>query len=768
MNRIKIPILSVMLILSFLITARINLVKAGEMEDYGVIDVKNHQITGLLHAAGDGTTDDTAAIQAITRYAYENQYIVLFPAGTYRISDQIQLYNDAAQPGYTSSHGFWMFGSTSGARPTIQLASNSTGFNDPNNPKPIFKFWRINDNAANLFGCGIRNMNISVQSGNPGAIGIALDGHQRNTLEDISIDLTASGFAGFSDIPGMGATIINGIEVTGGDYGLYLRKPNRATVNNLTLTNQTKAAININSFWDVTIVGFKITKASAPAIEAKTSIGLIDGTIEFTGSSTAAAITNPNQANVTLYNVYFKNAPQIIQSGSQPAVTGNASGWKRVGEYYVPTTSTPSFTVSNGLVDTTSNQIAVSVTDTAPTEDLRLMHAPNRRQPSADEMIAKSKIANSGFCNALEPNDGFDIRANTTYNNQPELQRMINSSQCTTIFIPRGVFYVGSTLTLGAKTQLIGLAHNLSELTASDNNPDRIAGSWKPTANVDFVTTVNDANATTWISDVQLRAPDNPAVNDWFTILNWKAGRNSIVKPIDPRPQYNPTDPDSNPSPYLKISGYGGGKWFGVFAAGAVGPLSTSNPNKRRLLVDNTVEPMNLYNMNAEDGYGDYQIEFRNAKNVSIYGSKFEQYKGVYINGGNNIAYFGGHRGVSITLTNTNDILIAGIREGIEIIENYNGSTLTESLVGRNLAVLKRGTVNRIQIPANGSTGGCATKPRGDADCDADIDLVDFEIWRKEYIGTINTSTADFDSSGSVSLADFQTWRDGYFNPTGI
>lgn len=60
----------------------------------------------------------------------------------------------------------------------------------------------------------------------------------------------------------------------------------------------------------------------------------------------------------------------------------------------------------------------------------------------------------------------------------------------------------------------------------------------------------------------------------------------------------------------------------------------------------------------------------------------------------------------------------------------------------------------------------CAKHINGDANCDNLIDLVDFEIWRKEYTGAITTKTADFDSSGTVTLADFEIWRKGYFSAT--
>ncbi len=57
----------------------------------------------------------------------------------------------------------------------------------------------------------------------------------------------------------------------------------------------------------------------------------------------------------------------------------------------------------------------------------------------------------------------------------------------------------------------------------------------------------------------------------------------------------------------------------------------------------------------------------------------------------------------------------------------------------------------------------CPKRVTGDSDCDNDTDLIDFEIWRKEYLKISTGITADFNGDGQVTLADFQSWRAGYF-----
>lgn len=57
----------------------------------------------------------------------------------------------------------------------------------------------------------------------------------------------------------------------------------------------------------------------------------------------------------------------------------------------------------------------------------------------------------------------------------------------------------------------------------------------------------------------------------------------------------------------------------------------------------------------------------------------------------------------------------------------------------------------------------CSRKPIGDANCDEKVDLVDFEIWRKEFTSLQYTGFADFDGNGNITAVDFEIWRKTYF-----
>ena len=66
----------------------------------------------------------------------------------------------------------------------------------------------------------------------------------------------------------------------------------------------------------------------------------------------------------------------------------------------------------------------------------------------------------------------------------------------------------------------------------------------------------------------------------------------------------------------------------------------------------------------------------------------------------------------------------------------------------------------------------CAKKIQGDANCDGNIKIDDFAIWRSEFLKTLATKLSDFDANGVVAIADFARWRTTFLgasptNPPG-
>jgi mannan endo-1,4-beta-mannosidase len=65
----------------------------------------------------------------------------------------------------------------------------------------------------------------------------------------------------------------------------------------------------------------------------------------------------------------------------------------------------------------------------------------------------------------------------------------------------------------------------------------------------------------------------------------------------------------------------------------------------------------------------------------------------------------------------------------------------------------------------------CSTKSSGDADCSGAVNLIDFELWRREFSKIVTSTQADFNNDTKVDLIDFEIWRRSFVaggsgNPT--
>eukprot|EP01079_Euglenida_sp_SAG-EU17-18_P003639 gene3639-4071_t len=144
-------------------------------------------------AAGDGVTDDTGSIQAAVDHARggnlaKRPAVVYVPPGTYRVSDTITL------PYYTQLIG------SAVCPPMLALADSAPGFGNATGLKPLLVAWNAFDtpetdhawwedkqDANMLFYVEVHNINITLGSGNPGAVGILWAVAQQTSLRNITI-----------------------------------------------------------------------------------------------------------------------------------------------------------------------------------------------------------------------------------------------------------------------------------------------------------------------------------------------------------------------------------------------------------------------------------------------------------------------------------------------------------------------------------------------------------------------------------------------------
>ena len=205
------------------------------------------------------------------------------------------------------------------------------------------------------------------------------------------------------------------------------------------------------------------------------------------------------------------------------------------------------------------------------------------------------------------------------------------------------------------------------------------------------------------------------------------AGRNSLVKNVYTYPKFSRDNGAfENAKPQDRIRGNGGGKWFAY--DGIAGKDGIINPQSRKLLVENTVEPINFYNMSQEDGLAaaadgvnGFQGEFKNAKNIAVYGTKNENCNPYGFTGGSeNIFFFGaGKMNGSFVVNNANNLLFKTFspqRQGCALgqfstiyalIERNNGNIVVRKDGASPLAYYRKGTPDRTRtlIPVGNGQG---------------------------------------------------------------
>lgn len=737
----------------------------AQLSALGVLNVKAYG------AVGNGVTDDTTAIQNAINAARTQAKVLLFPEGTYKVSDTLKLYKPDSESDRWNT--FQWVGSTRGSRPVIKLVSSATKFNrtlgsvldatevskvcpviygcafyDDDNDK-VWDFTDSNGNGipdltsegedprnANTFFFAIRGIDFDV-SGHSSAVAIWLKVAQTSHLEDIKITAT-NAWGGITGHPGA-LGVIGNIEVVGGRVGIHGKTQHSTGLNGITLKNQTEYAM-VQMSEPRLITGFSIEKAAPPAIalmnggyspEGLDDLGLIDGTIKFTTSNSSPAIENPQGHAVYMHNVYFHKAGQIIKSGSRAAVTGNAAGWKRVIEYVNPD-SRSGTNLINGVKDANQYVDMADSNEADVPANLVSRHIWNSRDfPSPDDVY--DRIHDSSY-SKYAPNDYAIITEegcvadNTDANssdcagtdNRAALQALIDSG-VKTILIPWGKFLVGKSpngnygIRLGEETVLMGISDQMSELRTLDT--------WKPTAQSSVVTTPDSAEATCKIDNLRLgiRNDPNDLSHSWHGFFNWKAGKNSMIRRTSTRSVWF-SGFRTQPRAGALFSGNGGGRHFGVGGDGGqhcndAEPFTdkangVSTGGFRRILISGTSQPLAIYNTNMEDGCDNPQMEVLNASNVIIYGSKNENANPVAFKNSNNCAFI--NNGVASdhevnNCTNTLMAMISSRHFSGPILTEIGGQTCTTAV-----GVFKRGTFDwsKVEIIPGDDGGGTDPDPK--------------------------------------------------------
>ena len=566
------------------------------------------------NADPSGKTDATKAIQQAMDDARQRHGAVLFPPGTYRVSDTLESALDMSLVRQGKDSSALLLGSHAGpSRPKLVLAPNTPGFGDPDHPKPMIYLWskargnpqqpqpNINYNQM------IVNLDLDLGAGNTGAVGIDHDGAQGSGIEDVLIE-ARDGYAGIVGLQaGGGGT--HGVTVIGGRYGIDAghSAATAATVSGVTLIGQQVSAFRYNGLETCCLVGAKITVppgATGPVIEGagtgptKGSMAIVDTQIEFDSPDSANVAIRTNRS-VYLGNVWVRNSERLIDVTGGDGLPGNAAGWRQVAEY-AHGVQPPKLEADRGGVQLdhvsyingqrVTDDVVVPGTDgTEPPVDLQARHI--WRAPTgwgaADMVSVKDPPFNA---KGDDKTDDYEV-----------LQRAIDEHEV--VFLGRGRYRISRTLKLRANTVLVGL-RQLSVIAALATPGGDFTD---PENRRPLVESPDSADARTALIYVGIAAQDDDACY----LLHWQSGRNSVVRSI-----YAGTN-NRYKERTVRLSGHGGGRWWSLFKAA-------------RLIAEGTTEPLIFYQANPEWGWQPHMI-FDHCTDVTIYGLKEEGVRSIQV-----------------------------------------------------------------------------------------------------------------------------------------
>jgi hypothetical protein len=562
----------------------------------------------------DGKADDTAAIQqAIDKEEETNdEGIVFIPSGRYRLTKTIHIWPGIRLIGYGAT------------RPVLLVAPNTPYFQ--NAPAYMVFFTgnyprhgggsngesEIHDANPGTFYSAMSNVDIEIQGGNPGAVGVRARYAQHCYLAHMDFHI-GSGLAGIHD----GGNVAQDVHFFGGQYGIWTRKPSpgwQFTVIDATFEGQREAAIREHEAGLTLIrpqfrnLPAAITIDPGYAEELWIKDGRLDGV-----TGPAFIISNENNAHteINMENLVCRDVPVFAayrESGRQIAGKGPIYEVK---------------TFSHGLHFD-------DIGDTPAIRDIYQVSASADVPPPV-----KSDILDLPPMSTWVNIRSLGARGDGLTDDTEVLKKAI--AQHRAIYFPTGQYLVTGTITMKPDTVLIGLHPSITRIFLADSTPAfQGVGEAKPLLEAPQ----GGANIVTGIGLY------TNGINPRAVAAKWMAGTDSMMNDVrflgghgtadlnpDPKQDnkswsiYNNTHTaDSNIKrrwnaqyPSLWVTNGGGGTFIDIW--------TPSTFAQAGLYVSNTSTPGRVYELSSEHHVHN-EIMLRNASNWSIYALQTEEESG--------------------------------------------------------------------------------------------------------------------------------------------
>jgi hypothetical protein len=405
---------------------------------------------------GDGMADDTGTIQEAIDKVQEttNQGILFIPSGRYRVTKTIYIWPGIRLIGFGATRPVFVLAANTigfqegpaymvffaGSRPGSVPASSGAGRSFPhaNAPPP--------DANPGTFYSAISNLDIEIQDGNPGAVGVRARYAQHCFLAHMDFRV-GSGLAGIHD----GGNLAQDVHFYGGRYGIWTRRPSpgwQFTIIDASFEGQREAAIREYEA-GLTLIRPQFRNVpTAISIDPNYSdeLWVKDGRMEDIAVP-AVVISNENNAHteINMENVICRKVPVFAsyrESGKQ--ITD------RRGMYVVKT-------FSHGL-HFDDMGTAAAIRDIFETSPLSALPEPVKSDipdlPSRDTWVNIRSLGAHG--------DG-------STDDTEAFKKAIAEHR--TIYLPSGQYRVTDTITLKPDTVLIGLHPSVTRILLADSTP---------------------------------------------------------------------------------------------------------------------------------------------------------------------------------------------------------------------------------------------------------------------------------------------------------
>lgn len=463
----------------------------------------------------DGVADDSNAIQdAITKvHESTNQGIVFVPAGRYRITKTIYIWPGIRLIGYGTT------------RPMFVLAPNTPGFQNGPTYMVFFAGSGPNPNgpprdaSPGTFYSAMSNIDIEIQDGNPGAVGVRAHYAQHCFLEHMDFRI-GSGLAGIHD----GGNVAQDVHFYGGQYGIWTRKPSpgwQFTIIDATFEGQREAAIREHEAGLTLIRPHFKDVPTAISIDPQYSdeLWVKDARMEnIAGPAVIVSNEYSPRTEINMVNIVCRGVPSfVLYRESSKHIAGPS-------ETYAVKTFSHGFHYEDiGAIP--------AIQDIYETESLRALPAPVKSDildlPPIDSWINIRSLGARGDGIA----DDTDV-----------LRRAVAEHRA--IYFPSGQYRVSDTITLRPDTILIGLHPSVTRILIADSTPAfQGVGSPKPLLET-------PAGGTNIVTGIGLYTN---GVNSRAVAAMWRSGSDSMMDDVRFLGGHGTIDPNATAEESSKV-----------------------------------------------------------------------------------------------------------------------------------------------------------------------------------------------------------------------